>query len=974
MNIKTNLLLLIVVGLTLIVSAQFIAALDGPHNESNIMNCGDCHGETLLNSPFWNNSDDYAHLCQRCHTGIPIPYAAPHANRQCRDCHNPHYQRQKMYKNTDAGNLYLATGTITSCVYNPPVFPDVVGKSTLTYDPLLFTYKSGWDAAKLIDKTEKGGSDKRSAVSLPNVRKLGYIYPIVAVDTPAPNTITVKGNACANLSAPPTTFAAMYGQYIRDSIDVSTDRSGTYSQVKFFDKKGQGSFAYDEDATPGPDPTPDVDPTPNGVCQVCHTDLANPTNPSYWRADGTGADHHNNYPDGCIFCHTHAEGFAHGGGGDGCEDCHGHENDWSGGLYHGTTASHSTHTENDSDDLKGPYMACSGCHDTDNYPKFSDGNNLSATNVCDTCHSPNGSFNGINSTGTSIGAKNYWKEAIYPDLTSKEKWCAGCHDNVPAVIDSNTAPDIVGDNTTYGYYLNTHGNATDGVKRTSISYARGECLHCHDVTLVRTSHGVPLFDTVFVDQNTGFCFNCHTASGESLQTSMPNQYNYSYSQGGSTVTCPDNIRLAFSGEGYIHVFNDPTDWTLSGCTISLVSSDYVLLCATNPPDKYADNNNAKLQTGADFVLKVKTHDNNIAQTEGPEIRVFLQGDSNSIDFDIYSSSIRIRYVGTDRATTAITRQADTYLRVSRIGTTYYFQAFSDAVYTNQITDEISWDYGTSRNVDKIRLLTSGCTSSIYYDNFLFFYFDPGPPCDPNQGWFSSHYLSDVRDSLQGNWGWGDVVEYIDPCSGCHNPHRTTRDYPASLADGHANPSTWEVWGDETGEKMADYVSSLGPTYIYQPPYKAGGDYERDADTQPDYNTLCLKCHSSSHTSTPHGVVNAVNWSTSYHGKGAASDGSFGNLKLPYDEANRGKYVLCCTDCHEPHGSTNSFLLRKTVNGVSALPAGDGSSVAGGRFYYWCSACHDLTEHVMAFPQYRCGDAMGCHLYKSGAGKNHSYWF
>jgi hypothetical protein len=265
-------------------------------------------------------------------------------------------------------------------------------------------------------------------------------------------------------------------------------------------------------------------------------------------------------------------------------------------------------------------------------------------------------------------------------------------------------------------------------------------------------------------------------------------------------------------------------------------------------------------------------------------------------------------------------------------------------------------------------LTSGCTDSIYYDDFLFFYFDPGPPCDPNQGWFSSHYLSDVRDSLQGKWGWGAVVGDIDPCSGCHNPHRTTRDYPASLADGHANPSTWDVWGDESGEKMADYVSGLG--LIYQPPYSAGGGYERDADTQPDYNTLCLKCHSTSHTSTRHGGVNAVDWSTSYHGKAAASDGSFGNLKPPYDEANRGNYVLCCTDCHEPHGSTNSFLLRKTVNGVSALPAGDGSSQAGGRWYYWCSACHDLTEHVMAFPQFRCGDAMGCHVNS----KNHSYWF
>jgi hypothetical protein len=182
-----------------------------------------------------------------------------------------------------------------------------------------------------------------------------------------------------------------------------------------------------------------------------------------------------------------------------------------------------------------------------------------------------------------------------------------------------------------------------------------------------------------------------------------------------------------------------------------------------------------------------------------------------------------------------------------------------------------------------------------------------------------------------------------------------------------------VWGDESGEKMADYISGLG--LIYQPPYNAGGGYERDADTQPDYNTFCLKCHSTSQTSTLHGIVNAVNWNTSKHGKGVAyvyGGFAFGNLKPPYDEANRGKYVLCCTDCHEPHGSTNSFLLRKTVNGVSALPAGDGSSTAGGYWYYWCSACH-VNNH--AGPGTRCGDAMGCHLSNGGAaGKDHSHSF
>ena len=267
--------------------------------------------------------------------------------------------------------------------------------------------------------------------------------------------------------------------------------------MKFFDNQGgQGSFAYDESGT-------GTDPNPDGVCQVCHTQT------KYYRNDGSLSGH---YPaQKCSSCHSHTGGFSHGGGGGaGCEDCHGHENDWTGGPYYGTILSHSTHTENDADDIKGPYIACSACHNISNFPEFSDGNKLLTTDVCDACHSPDGSFNGVDSAGNSIGAKDYWIDAIYPDISSKEKWCAGCHDDAPAVVNGNAAPDIAGDNTTYGYYLNAHGNWTYGVKRTGMSYPKGECIHCHDVTKARTSHKVPLFADL---DDPDFCMECHTDTG-----------------------------------------------------------------------------------------------------------------------------------------------------------------------------------------------------------------------------------------------------------------------------------------------------------------------------------------------------------------------------------------------------------------------------------------------------------------------------
>jgi hypothetical protein len=90
------------------------------------------------------------------------------------------------------------------------------------------------------------------------------------------------------------------------------------------------------------------------------------------------------------------------------------------------------------------------------------------------------------------------------------------------------------------------------------NYGRGNCAHCHEQhASVEGTEPVPntggtagpdkyeLFKRVFLDQDTMFCYGCHRGS-DTVQVSMPPQYNYSRIAGGdTTISCPDTIRESF---------------------------------------------------------------------------------------------------------------------------------------------------------------------------------------------------------------------------------------------------------------------------------------------------------------------------------------------------------------------------------------------------------------------------------------------
>ncbi|MBI4847413.1 MAG: SBBP repeat-containing protein [Nitrospirae bacterium] len=285
-------------------------------------------------------------------------------------------------------------------------------------------------------------------------------------------------------------YKTTYGKYIKEYICLDNPVTGLNIQefVNFTAPTGTGSFA-------------DGVPYNENICNICHTQT------NHHRRDGNAPAQLHNDGTNCTTCHAHADGFKHGGSGGGanCASCHGHDAgyEYAPGQYgqgRGTFKSHSTHTENDGDDQKGPFVNCDSCHDTNNFPYFKSGNDangdgkysLPETNVCNTCHSPGGSYDGVNDL--IAGAKNNWKNGIYEERSlkaGKEKWCAGCHDNVPGNSRSDgtgaDAPSVAGDNSTYGFYATGHGKG-----------GQVECINCHDASRAHLDHkSVPLSNVLF---------------------------------------------------------------------------------------------------------------------------------------------------------------------------------------------------------------------------------------------------------------------------------------------------------------------------------------------------------------------------------------------------------------------------------------------------------------------------------------------
>ena len=268
-----------------------------------------------------------------------------------------------------------------------------------------------------------------------------------------------------------------------------------------------------------------------------------------------------------------------------------------------------------------------------------------------------------------------------------------------------------------------------------------------------------------------------------------------------------------------------------------------------------------------------------------------------------------------------------------------------------------------------------------------------PPAD------SDHNLDDILTFIDGRW---EYTSDSNPCNACHNPHSAqgdpanasnsaksagTRGWPVSrpsLHDANDN-NAWGLWGDVAGERMNVYA----PPPTYQAPYRFNtavvfepdGSVTQDGSNLTDYVTFCTDCHNNTNiiSSTDLGRnLNTFDWNNEKHGKGAADDNipnvnepaSCNRILAPYQVGACGTYALSCTDCHEPHGSPNLFLVRKEVNSaVVTVDTGTGAGPSGNPNSEWmnlCNKCHNMAigdgrhDHPGTIPPGGTGCSLICH--------------
>ncbi|MBI5408464.1 MAG: hypothetical protein HZA14_03765, partial [Nitrospirae bacterium] len=736
-----------------------------------------------------------------------------------------------------------------------------------------------------ITKTDAGWTDNQyqGLVVVPNISKRDYNYKIISNTG---DTLTVEGPMDLTKISAGNTFAIVYGKLIKDSIDLSKititpPETGTKA-TRFFNSTGEKSFA-------------DGDATYDGVCEVCHTQT------THFRNNGGGSDQlHSNMgsPAGtrCTSCHQHINGFRGMGGG-----------------------AHSTHVL----EGYGPQLACTDCHGANVPPLLADGQNLANTTVCNNCHS---------ASGAAI-AKQYWStkgsslrtEGSWAVTEGEASYCGSCHDETAG----NTMPDgsgdiarnIMGDNSTYGFYITGHGKQSGNYARLSYQDTaatgnpaanRQRCGQCHGIPPVEDHWPNPPFPPTPSVTPCSFCHDLTSThfnnSGKRLRAGFENDqdntnckqcHSYDASEGTAATSEPHFYTSSVGYENSAHKGKLCTDCHdvhgASGPYTGMTKGNKQGLCyqCHSAPGGVV---NKALSNRSGYVSATNIQDAFGKSVKHPLGKLFSL-DGNVTTYTLECTSCHNVHVVTGK----------------------YWEADQNKSPVTRFTNNLTvWGASSGEKINDY------AGSGLYRTPF-----------------------NDVFTGAQ-------LPDYASFCLDCHagsltspsNPNPTQPTYGLINWNGdpHGRLSADAPHGSHLGHALQGGDSHPCPNWS-----TCGLAYGWDGDDCVGDQSTCWPVRSRS-----------------------LGDVLFQREPFSHSDRIKGRnFVLACIDCHEAHGSNRGSFVRERLNTTDTGGCGNGSNgnncVDAGNWNSNCNICHYYYS-----PQH---DGMGCGSASCHAGNhtNGTWW-
>ncbi len=530
--------------------------------------------------------------------------------------------------------------------------------------------------------------------------------------------------------------------------------------------------------------------------------------------------------------------------------------------------------------------------------------------MCDNCHSPSGAFDGVNDpdVGAKYGnggeLKENWRNGVYAAdgelAPGRERWCATCHDDVPAysngVLTGGVyASNVTGNNATFGFYVTGHGRSAVFGAYPAMSWqsapapgnpAAGVASYtvCHDGLPSQphiddvagtTNRLRPGFEN---DQGKTNCSNCHAPGGAA--DADPSFYTASgdyeaSSHGGTLCTACHDVH---GGAGPFTGMTRAEDENLcySCHTDGVIRNDAL---SNNRPGGYSLADDIEQA----FAMPQK-HDHGTVFSKGGESYTLECVSCHNVHL------VNGRYWDAQEGNRSpVTRFAgnDDNFPVTEVWGDDLGEKMDD--FAERGSGSGGWYYSTARG------------EVISFDQ-------PAVYQPPKAG---------------SGWEWefaGDVLpDYTTLCLDCHTYRMSDADPPVNwgqgidCTDNSIDPPDQRVeCGAQHGLGAANRPSAWGD------PYKYGSAGNPDP------------IFSEPGVSRGRGAYHFMRW--------------------PYDSVQRNagiNFVLSCTDCHEAHGSNRGSIIRDRFNvsangdcgtGGNSSPDGENCS-DGGNWNSFCNGCH-----------------------------------